>query len=322
MRHIRDVYVGLFWRICTSLLTYMYHPAPSQASTYTSNEIYIRICDMFVTYMSRICDISWRICRSLLAYMYISFWRMCITHRHLKPLHIRQTRSTYVYVTYPWRICRSLLAYTYISFDVYVSPSAISSQYTFIGKVVFICLRVSVNLVYKFQVYKFQGKPGTTTVKHDFNPNGVKFHRGSPWVSILNWLNLKANKDYFSYEHTSNEIYIRICDIFVTYMPRICDISWPICRSLLAYKYISFDVYVWLSAISCHLCFWVSKLNFWRWARGRDSPTTRKNNKLKELKNILCVGCLIFVGHFPQKRPIISGSFAKKYPQLLGKAVF
>jgi len=66
----------------------------------------------------------------------------------------------------------------------------------FIRKVVFICLTVSVNLV-----YKFQGKPGTTTVKHDFNPNGLKFHRGSPWVSILSWLNLKANKDYFSYEY-------------------------------------------------------------------------------------------------------------------------
>ena len=48
-------------------------------------------------------------------------------------------------------------------------------MYIFIGKVAFICLRVSVNLV-----YKFQGKPGTTTVKHDFNPNGLKFHRGSP----------------------------------------------------------------------------------------------------------------------------------------------
>ena len=71
-----------------------------------------------------------------------------------------------------------------------------STCVTFIGKVVCICLRVSVNLV-----YKFQGKPGTTTVKHDFNPNGLKFHRGSPWVSILSWLNLKANKDYFSYEH-------------------------------------------------------------------------------------------------------------------------
>ena len=66
----------------------------------------------------------------------------------------------------------------------------------FIGKVVFISLRVSVN-----SVYKFQGKPGTTTVKHDFNPNGLKFHRGSPWVTILSWLNLKANKDYFSYEY-------------------------------------------------------------------------------------------------------------------------
>jgi len=45
----------------------------------------------------------------------------------------------------------------------------------FIGKVVNICLGVSVNLV-----YKFKGKPGTTTVKHDFNHIGLKFHRGSP----------------------------------------------------------------------------------------------------------------------------------------------
>jgi len=28
----------------------------------------------------------------------------------------------------------------------------------------------------------------------------MKFHRESPWLSILSWLNLKANKDYFSYE--------------------------------------------------------------------------------------------------------------------------
>jgi len=68
----------------------------------------------------------------------------------------------------------------------------------FVGKLVFIFLRVSANLV-----YKFQGKPGTTTVEHDFNPNGLKFHRGSPWVSILSWLNLKANKDYVSYENTA-----------------------------------------------------------------------------------------------------------------------
>jgi len=59
--------------------------------------------------------------------------------------------------------------------------------------VVFIYLRVSVNLV-----YKLQGKPGTTTVKHDFNPNGLKFHRGSPWVSILSWLNLRQIKATFS----------------------------------------------------------------------------------------------------------------------------
>ena len=71
----------------------------------------------------------------------------------------------------------------------------------FIGKVVFICLGVLVNLV-----SKFQGKPGTITVKHEFNPNGLKFHRGSPWVSILSWLYLKANKDYFSYEHMNNHM--------------------------------------------------------------------------------------------------------------------
>jgi len=65
----------------------------------------------------------------------------------------------------------------------------------FLGKVVFICLGVSVNLV-----FKFQGQPITTTVQHDLNPNRLNFHRGSPWVSILSWLNLKTNKDYFSYE--------------------------------------------------------------------------------------------------------------------------
>ena len=52
----------------------------------------------------------------------------------------------------------------------------------FIGKVVNICLGVSVNLV-----YKFKGKPGTTTVKHDFNHLGLTFYRGSLWVSVLRW---------------------------------------------------------------------------------------------------------------------------------------
>jgi len=77
-----------------------------------------------------------------------------------------------------------------------------------LGKVVFICLGVSVNLV-----HKFQGKPGTTTVKHDFNPNGLRFHRGSPWVSILSWLNLKANRDYFSYEYVWRDLFI--CDAYM-----------------------------------------------------------------------------------------------------------
>jgi hypothetical protein len=45
----------------------------------------------------------------------------------------------------------------------------------FMGKVFFIRLGGGVNLV-----FKFQGQPGTTTVKHDFNPSGLKFHRGPP----------------------------------------------------------------------------------------------------------------------------------------------
>ena len=104
---------------------------------------------------------------------------MKITHGWVTS-HMTETRQTWMsHVTHEWNM-------SHMS----------ESRHTFIGKVVFICLRVSVNLV-----YKFQGKPGTTTVKHDFNPNRLKFHRGSPWVSILSWLNLKANRDYFSYEH-------------------------------------------------------------------------------------------------------------------------
>jgi len=34
----------------------------------------------------------------------------------------------------------------------------------------------------------------------------MKFHRGSPWLSILSWLNLKAHKDYCSYEYYSHVV--------------------------------------------------------------------------------------------------------------------
>ena len=103
----------------------------------------------------------------------------------------------------------------------------------FIGKVVFICLRVSVNLV-----YKFQGKPGTTTVKHDFNSNGLKFHRWSPWVSILSWLNLKANKDSFSYECGMTQLPIHYLE--------------PLASMTTAYLcYDSFTCVTWLNHDAC-----------------------------------------------------------------------
>ena len=107
---------------------------------------------------------------------------MCHTYAYIVDITSHKTRDT-DYITY-----HSVIDVT---------------SHRFIGKVVLICLRVSVNLV-----YKFKGKPGTTTVKHDFSPNGLKFHRGSPWVSILSWLNLKANKDYFSYEDDDRCIHV------------------------------------------------------------------------------------------------------------------
>jgi len=73
----------------------------------------------------------------------------------------------------------------------------------FIGKVVFICRVGSVSLV-----LKFVGQPGETR----FYWVSPKFHRGSPWLSILSWLNLKANKDYFFYEC------IYICMLMCVYM--------------------------------------------------------------------------------------------------------
>ena len=98
-------------------------------------------------------------------YVYV-YTYMCInicTYTYMYILKYRHINtSTFSYV------CRPLLPiYIYVFDYMYI--------HIFIGKVVFICLRVSVNLV-----YKFQGKSGTTTVKHDLNPNGLKFHRGSP----------------------------------------------------------------------------------------------------------------------------------------------
>jgi len=53
----------------------------------------------------------------------------------------------------------------------------------------------------------------------------MKFPRGSPWLFILSWLNLKANKDYFSYEysHVRHVLHILIWGIFsCDAMPHIC----------------------------------------------------------------------------------------------------
>ena len=62
---------------------------------------------------------------------------------------------------------------------IYVCVHIYVSEQIFIRKVVKICLGVSVNLV-----YEFKGKPGTTTVKYDFNHLGLKFHRGSPCIYV------------------------------------------------------------------------------------------------------------------------------------------
>ena len=112
------------------------------------------------------------------------------------------------------------LFHTWMKRLLHTSMKIISRISAFMWKVVFICLRVSVNLV-----YKFQGKPGTTA-KHDFNPNGLKFHRGSPWVSILSWLNLMANKDYFSHEGTYTRYNFHWC---VQQSLHIVDVFHDVC---------------------------------------------------------------------------------------------
>jgi len=165
------------------------------------------------------------ICISSIMHTYIRIYASIYIHIYLHLVnHIYISLHPYMY------ICISSIIYTYICI--------------FIGKVVNICLGVSVNLV-----YKFKGKPGTTTVKHDFNPNGLKFHRGSPWVSILSWLNLKANKDYFSYESMHLYLYISACCQSCTSIPINMCMYLYICISSILYTYIYIYLYMHL-----HLC--------------------------------------------------------------------
>ena len=135
--------------------------------------------------------------------------QMCIGYKGVSCILLRGIvcilhtwyRMYRMYITIPYTVCISqyhtrfgIVCILHTSYHMYIIPYTSDViycmltdvyythgiVYTFIGKVIFICLRVSVNLV-----YKFQGKPGNTTVKHDFNPNGLKFHRGSSRVSIL-----------------------------------------------------------------------------------------------------------------------------------------
>jgi len=123
----------------------------------------------------------------------------------------------------------SLCSWMYVYVCVYVDTFATYTHLArFIGKAVNICLGVSVNLK-----YKFKGKPGTTTVKHDFNHLGLKFHRGSPWVSVLSWLNLKANKDYFSYEYVNSVTYSYVNSLYVK--------ATLFTYTLLTYEYVTYS---------------------------------------------------------------------------------
>ena len=134
------------------------------------------------------------------------YWYECDTRRHMYCIHVVPCHLCCTHDT-QWRVYTCDMT-RHVCIDFFIGKVHVCID-IFIGKVVFICLRVSINLV-----SKFQGKPGTTTVKHDINPNGLKFHRGSPWVSILSWLNFKANKDYFSYKSVdlSLQTYLYLCN--------------------------------------------------------------------------------------------------------------
>jgi len=137
------------------------------------------------------------------------------------------TRSYDSFICVTWLLHMTMCNMTYMRHDSFTCTTWLVHTcdcHIFIGKVVNICLGVSINLV-----YKFKRKSGTTTVKHDFHHLGLKFHRGSPWVSVLSWLNLKANKDYVSYEYMRSRVksyiscHIHESSICTTWLVHTCD---------------------------------------------------------------------------------------------------
>ena len=79
----------------------------------------------------------------------------------------------------------------------------------------------------------------------------MKFRRGSPWLSILSWLNLKANKDYFPHEYVRNTLLM--CAITshiwmsrVTHMKESCHTyDWAVSYIWLRYVTHYYTLFMW-----------------------------------------------------------------------------